>query len=106
MCSSETDANGRYKTNSKGVVKDGGELPQVTYLRLKTATEVNLLLEDKKISPQSVKKIIDQLMTDPRFSCDLDNRINQFTTDGKFLFSSVNLKLYLMTFNKFHPSHK
>ena len=87
MCSSETDANGRYKTNSKGVVKDGGELPQVTYLRLKTATEVNKILENenKKIGPQSVKKIIDQLMTDERFSCELDNRINQFTTDGRFV---------------------
>ena len=87
MCSSETDPNGRYKRNSKGVVKDGGELPLLTYLRLKTATEVNNILENenKKIGPQSVKKVIDQLMTDDRFSCELDNRINQFTTDGRFV---------------------
>ena len=87
MCSSETDPNGRYKRNSKNVVKDGGELPLVTYLRLKTATEVNNILENenKKIGPQSVKKVIDQLMIDERFSCELDNRINQFTTDGRFV---------------------
>ena len=87
MCSSETDPNGRYKRNRRGVIKDGGELPQLTYLRLKTATEVNKILENenKKIGPQSVKKIIDQLMTDERFSCELDNRINQFTTDGRFV---------------------